>query len=362
MVWGVGMDLSRRSIIASIGMVLTASAGEASPQSDASTGTALANIKHGGSKPTAFTFKLQNRARGHSCFCAMAFRKVGIPGDTRYPRSPKPVSTPSRRICGVMGKPTRHLKLRHTASCTLSVTWSPCSALQQRQAIVVGHDWGATVAWHAALLRPDLFRAVAALSVPFRQRGPAPPLRLLREAGLYTYYWLYYQDEGPAEKEYERDPRATLRRTFYSLSGDAPRGRPNVRILQPGEGALDNTIDPEHLPSWLTEADLDYMTADLARTGFRGGLNWYRNIDRNWELPGPWAGAVIGQKALFIAGTEDHVINGPTGKAQLAEMTATVPNLKRQFLIEGASHYIQQERPQEVNMALIDFLNAVAIR
>ena len=233
-------------------------------------------------------------------------------------------------------------------------------ALGQKQAIIVGHDWGASVAWHAALLRPDMFHAVAGMSVPFRQRGPAPPLRLLREAGLYTYYWLYYQDVGLAEAEYDRDPRATLRRTLYSLSGDAPRGRPPVRILQQGKGALDNTIDPEQLPPWLTEADLDYMTADMARTGFRGGLNWYRNMDRNWELLAPWAGAVIRQRALFIAGTEDHLITGPTGKANLEAMATTVPNLERQVLIEDAGHYIQQERPQQVNAALVQFLQSLA--
>lgn len=234
------------------------------------------------------------------------------------------------------------------------------TALGEKQAIIVGHDWGAPVAWDAALLRPDMFRAVAAMSVPFVKRGAKPPLRALREAGLYTYYWLYYQDVGPAEAEYDRDPRATLRRTFYSLSGDAPRGRPPVRILQPGKGALDNLLDPERLPSWLTEADLDYMAADIARTGFRGGLNWYRNIDRNWELLAAWNDSVIHQPALFIAGSEDHVIKGPTGKEPLPDMKTTVPNLRRQLIIEGAGHYIQQERPKEVNEALIDFLRGVS--
>jgi pimeloyl-ACP methyl ester carboxylesterase len=236
------------------------------------------------------------------------------------------------------------------------------ATLGQKQAIIVGHDWGATVAWQAALLRPDVFPAIAAMSVPFRPRGPAPPLLLLREQGLYTYYQIYYQDVGVADAEYDRDPRSTLRRTFFSLSGDAPRGRPPVRILQPGKGALDNLIDPERLPPWLTEADLDYMTADLTRTGFRPGLNWYRNVDRNWELLAPRAGAVIRQRALFIAGTEDHVIYGPTGtgKPKLEAMAATVPNLERPLLIEGAGHYIQQERPQQVNAALIQFLRGVA--
>ena len=236
------------------------------------------------------------------------------------------------------------------------------AALGEQKAILVGHDWGASVVWNAAIMRPDVFTAVAAMSVPFRGRGSTLPSRQLRAQGLYTYYQLYYQDVGVAEEEYERDPRATLRRTFYSLSGDAPKGRPPVRLLQPGKGALDNLLDPEHLPAWLTEADLDYMTADIKRTGFRPGLNWYRNSDRNWQMTAPWAGAIIRQRALFIAGSADHVLYGPTGKGEprLEGMRSVVPNLERILLIEGAGHYIQQERPQQVNDALIQFLRGGA--
>jgi len=234
------------------------------------------------------------------------------------------------------------------------------AALGEKQAILIAHDWGATVGWHSALMRPDLFPAVASMSVPFRRRGPAPPMRLLREQGLHTYYWLYYQDVGVADAEYDRDHRESLRGTLYSLSGDFPRSRPNIRILQPGKGVLDNTINPDRLPAWLTEADLDYLTADMNRTGFRGGLNWYRNIDRNWELLAPFAGANVMQRALFIAGSEDHVISGPTGKAPLEAMNTTVPNLERQSIVEGAGHFVQQERPREVNEALLRFLRRQA--
>jgi pimeloyl-ACP methyl ester carboxylesterase len=232
--------------------------------------------------------------------------------------------------------------------------------LGEKQAIIVGDDWGATVAWNAALLRPDMFPAVVAMSVPYRPRGPVPPLRALRDAGLYTYYWLYYQDPGVADAEYDRDPRTSLRRRMYTLSGDAPPDRPDPFILKPGKGALDSTIEPEHFPSWLTEADLDYMTADLKRTGFRGGLNWYRNHDRNWELLAPWSGQPVLQPALFIAGAKDPVIASATGATPLAAMKTTVPNLKRQVIIEGAGHYVPQERPQEVNAALIEFLRDIS--
>jgi epoxide hydrolase A/B len=149
---------------------------------------------------------------------------------------------------------------------------------------------------------------------------------------------------------------------MYTSSGDAPPDRPDPYVLKPGKGALDSTIDPGRLPSWLTEADLDYMTGDLKRTGFRGGLNWYRNIERNWELLAPWSGASIQQPALFIAGAKDPVIASATGKAPLAAMKTTVPNLRPQVIIEGAGHYIQQERPKEVNSALIEFLRNVSGR
>jgi pimeloyl-ACP methyl ester carboxylesterase len=233
------------------------------------------------------------------------------------------------------------------------------SALGEKRAIIVGHDWGANIAWHAALFRPDVFPAVAALSVPFRRRGPAPPLHMLRKAGLLTHYWFHFQEPGVAEAEFERDPRAALRRVLYSISGDAPAETKRLE-LEPGKGWLANTIDPEHLPAWLTEADLDHMAAEFSRSGFRGGLNWYRNIDRNWELTAPWAGAVIRQPALFIAGSEDPVISAGAGAAAVQALPVTVPGLTRTLLIEGAGHFIQQERPRLVNAAILEFLSGLA--
>ena len=227
--------------------------------------------------------------------------------------------------------------------------------LGEKQAVIIGHDWGANIAWNAALFRPDMFPAVAALSVPFRLRGPAPPLQMLRQAGLLSHYWFHFQEPGVAEAEFERDTRAALRRVLYSISGDAP---PETRrlTLQPGKGWLANTMDPEVLRAWLTEADLDHMAAEFSRSGFRGGLNWYRNIDRNWELTAPWAGALIHQPALFIAGSADPVISLGSGASALQALEATVPGLTRKLLIGGAGHFIQQERPQLVNDAILEFL------
>jgi pimeloyl-ACP methyl ester carboxylesterase len=227
--------------------------------------------------------------------------------------------------------------------------------LGEQQAVIIGHDWGANIAWHAALFRQDVFPAVAALSVPFRQRGPAPPLQMLRKAGQLSHYWFHFQEPGVAEAEFERDIRTALRRVLYSISGDAPAETRRL-TLQPGKGWLANTIDPERLPGWLTDADLDHMAAEFSRSGFRGGLNWYRNIDRNWQLTAPWAGALIHQPALFIAGSADPVIALGSGASALQALETTVPGLRRKLLIDGAGHFIQQERPQLVNDVILEFL------
>ena len=229
--------------------------------------------------------------------------------------------------------------------------------LDAREAVVVGHDWGATVAWSCALLRPDLFRAVAALSVPFRPRPPAAPVRALAAAGRNRFYWVYFQEPGVAEAEFERDVDDTLRRILGGLgASDGPRGPDEVLTLPEGGGFLDMLRRPERLPEWLGEAELAVMAEAFRRTGFRGGLNYYRNIDRNWELTAPWEGAAVRQPALFVAGARDPVILAPFGRQALEAMPARVPGLRRTVLVEGAGHWLQQERPKEVTAALLDFL------
>ena len=234
------------------------------------------------------------------------------------------------------------------------------AALGETRAVIVGHDWGAPVAWHCALFRPDLFRAVAALSVPYRMRGPAPPLQLIRAAGMETFYWIYFQTPGVAEAEFERDPHATHRRILFSGSGDNRRERGEMALVLPkGGGFLDRSVDPETLPAWLTPADIGVFAEAYGRSGFRGGLNWYRNIDRNWALTAAWAGAKVQQPALFIAGSRDAVITSAIGKPGLDQLESNVPNLRRKLVIDGAGHWIQQERPDQVNAALIEFLRGL---
>lgn len=232
-------------------------------------------------------------------------------------------------------------------------------ALGERQAVIVGHDWGAPVAWHAALFRPDLFRAVAALSVPYRPRGEAPPLAMVRAAGLHRFYWLYFQEPGVAEAEFERDVGETMRRILATPGlATMPRTSDEILVLPERGGFLDIMKPADQLPDWLADADLAVMIGEFRRTGFRGGLNYYRNIDRNWELTAPWQGATIGTPALFVAGSRDPVIAFFGGRP-VEQLPQNVPGLRRTLLIEGAGHWIQQQRPAEVNAALIDFLQTL---
>lgn len=224
-------------------------------------------------------------------------------------------------------------------------------ALGAERAAVVGHDWGAPVAWHCALFRPDLFPVVAGLSVPFGRRARMKPLEALRAGGINWFYWHYFQEPGVAEREFEADVERSMRLILYG------RGGLNLN-LKPGGTFLQDGIIPDAMPPWLDEDALAHMVATYRRTGFRGGLNWYRNIDRNWELSAPWQDARISQPALFIAGAKDAVIRGPIGEKSLLDLETLVPNLRKKVVLPGAGHWIQQERPAEVNAELAAFLRA----
>lgn len=227
------------------------------------------------------------------------------------------------------------------------------AALGEKRAIIVGHDWGAPVAWHAALFRPDVFSAVAGMSVPPPSRGRGRPLDTLRESGITNFYWQYFQTPGVAESEFERDVDVTMR----TLLGRGFSDPAASLFIEDGKGFLGDVSTARPLPDWLTKADLSYFAEAYRKSGFRGGLNWYRNIDRNWELTAPWQGAQIHQPSLFIAGSNDSVITGLIGAKRVTEMERVLPNLKQKLIIDGAGHWVQQERAAEVNAALIAFLN-----
>ncbi len=226
-------------------------------------------------------------------------------------------------------------------------------ALGAQQAVVAGHDWGAAVAWHAALLRPDRIRGVIGLSVPYSPRGSTPPVAALRDRLGDGFYMVYFQQPGIADAELNADRTATFRRV---LAGAFAAGASGVPVIPPGGGFLDMCPEPAVLPGWLTDDDIDTYAAQYAEAGFTGPLNWYRNLDRNWELTAPWHHAPVTVPALYLAGQDDLVLrfSGAAGAAgRLREM---VPRLRGPVLLPGCGHWIQQERPDEVSAALAGFL------
>jgi pimeloyl-ACP methyl ester carboxylesterase len=233
-------------------------------------------------------------------------------------------------------------------------------ALGVQQAVIAGHDWGAVVAWHAALLRPDRFRAVIALSLPFLQRSPVAPTLVMPRRKDAVFYLLHFQEPGVAEAELERDVRQTFLKV---LGGGSVAGGPRERsvggpvgMVPRDGGLLSGRPTPTTLPNWLTEADIDFYVREFERTGFRGGLNWYGNIDRNWELLAPFEGAKVTVPALYMVGDRDLIMAFPGMDWVIANLANNVPRLRRKFILADCGHWTQQERASEVNAAMIDFL------
>jgi len=233
-------------------------------------------------------------------------------------------------------------------------------ALGETHAVVVGHDWGAPIAWNSALLRPDVFRAVAGLSVPFSPSGDHRPSEVFRRmGGDEEFYIEYFQQPGRAENEIEADVRRWLLGFYFSASGDAPTAPSGgtMAMLARGAKMIDRFSFPDDLPAWLTQADLDMYVAEFERTGFTGGLNRYRNVDRDWEDLSVFRGRSIDVPSMFIGGDRD----GPTiwGKASIERFPATLPKLYKSVILAGCGHWTQQERPDEVNALLIEFLGSL---
>jgi pimeloyl-ACP methyl ester carboxylesterase len=203
------------------------------------------------------------------------------------------------------------------------------------QATVIGHDWGADLAWKTAWLHPERVMAVAGLSVPFAPRPPAAPLPIMRRHLGEDFYMVWFQEPGIAEAALQRDVRRTLATTKVWDAAWA---------ADPGE-------DPP-TPSFLTEEDLEVYVRAYERTGFRGGLNWYRNLDRNWERTATVAEVRIEQPALFLTGERDPVRRFMPA----AVMDGWVTDLRVNEVIPGAGHWVQQHAPDAVNELLVAWL------
>ncbi len=234
-------------------------------------------------------------------------------------------------------------------------------ALGAQTAVIVGHDWGSPIAANSALLRPDVFRAVALLSVPYSPTGSRPPSQVFAEmGGEEEFYISYFQEPGRAEAEAELDVRSWLLGFYVGASGDAPSdATQSMAFVRRGGMLRDRFLLPDALPAWLTDHDLEFYATEFERTGFRGALNRYRNVDRDWLDLQPWRRQPIAVPSLFIGGERD----GPTrwGQRAIDRFDQTLPGLRGSHILAGCGHWVQQERAEEVNALLLDWLDSLAL-
>lgn len=235
------------------------------------------------------------------------------------------------------------------------------AAVGETQAIVVGHDWGAPIAWQSALLYPEIFTAVVGMSVIYAGRSPnRPVVKLRQDADEDFFYTSYFQTPGVAEAEFDANPRQLISRLYTSRSPGTPTLPPEVTDTRADAGGwLPRLGEPERLPDWLSEEDLDYYTAQFEWVGFAGGINYYRNSVRNWDLTAHLAGARITQPALFLAGDLDIVNRGATRDELAARMAPHFEDLREVILLPGIGHRVQQQAPAETNRILLKFLSSL---
>ena len=228
------------------------------------------------------------------------------------------------------------------------------------KAILIGHDWGAPIVWNSALVDPERFRGVAALSIPYVGQGQEPLIEVARRR--YTqnghfFYHIYIEEEGAAEAEMEADVRAGLRKIYYAMSADAPENAwPRDKVH--GDTLLHRLVDPNVMPGWMSASDLDYFVTEFETSGFRGAFNRYRNFHRDFKFLSRFDHHPIEQPALFISGAEDIGLH-MFGRQAEPRMREVVTDLRGFHLIENCGHWTQQEKPAEVNGLLLDWLRGI---
>lgn len=222
---------------------------------------------------------------------------------------------------------------------------------------LVGHDWGSMVAAATAQFHPEALASLTLMSVPHTPRSPVPPLSIFAELFGDDFFYINYHNEpgGHAEAEYDADPAGLLRGLF--ASPDQPRAEPTVTDPKRSAGGWIPRLGvPHELPSWLTEDEFAEMVDAFERAGFRGGVNYYRNFDRNWEHAEPFADTKLPMPVSFIAGAQDMVVGGQSAADLESVMRQTCADLRGVHLIPGTGHWVQQEAPDQVNRLLLDFL------
>jgi pimeloyl-ACP methyl ester carboxylesterase len=226
------------------------------------------------------------------------------------------------------------------------------------RAVFVGHDWGSIVVWSMALRHPERVAGVVGMSVPFVPRPPMPPIAMMRAAfGDTFFYMVYFQEPGVADVELAQDTRETMTRFLAGVGSDDPDAA--ARMFAPyGEmGMVPRLPKPNGLPAWLTQAELDHYIEEFEHCGFFGPVSWYRNMDRNWELDADLADRHVTVPSLFITGSNDPV----RMMAPEAAMDGWLDDHRGSHIVDGAGHWVQQEKPDEVNAALLAFLDSLAL-
>ena len=248
--------------------------------------------------------------------------------------------------------------LRHLAGDAAAVI----DALGGGEAIVLGHDWGAPIAWNTARLHADKVRAVAGLSVPYFPVGPVSSLELWK--AMYTdrgkfFYQMYFQNEGVAEAEFEADNARALRMIYYSACGDAA-GDSGLIAKKPADATmLEGLVDPDPFPAWLTPDDLQVYADAFAASGWRGPLNRYRAQTLDAEDIGQDPNGNLAQPAAFIGGELDPVRRFAPGVDVYADTGSSCLDFRGATIIPGAGHWIQQEAPAATNTALAAFIDGL---
>ena len=228
------------------------------------------------------------------------------------------------------------------------------------EAVVVGHDWGAPVAWNCAALRPDIFRAVVGVSFPHMLRGPRPQLALGGDDyGDGTPYTVYFQTPGVADAEFDRDPADTLRRFLHGLSANPIGGRSWFPSVPRNGGFLDTLAPADAPPSWVEPEWFKAYVGDLKQSGFTGGLNYYRNLERDWELSAAYGDLPIRVPALFAAGDKDPVLHFPGTDLVLQAMKVAIPALRGTTIIPNAGHWAEMENPDAFNNVVLEFIRSL---
>ena len=206
-----------------------------------------------------------------------------------------------------------------------------------------------------------MFRAVILLSVPYgmRTEGAVKPTEAMRRRvpAEQQFYQTYFQKPGVADKEFDADPKRTLRMFLYSLSGSIPKEHKWRYMFGVNERALDGCVDPKQIPAWLKLEDLDYYANEYSRTGFRGGLNWYRGQDIFWQETPFLIGRKLLPPTLYVGGTDDAVVE--FARPYVDNLEKSVPNLWNKVVLPGVGHWTEQEAPAEVNRLMLDFLVSV---